>query len=740
MQHLSVFFMSARRNPSRKFQGEDDQQISMEFVFPQNRLKIMFGFFLALFALLLIRIFYVQVIKADAIMASSKGQHMVPVTLQAKRGEILDRNGRVIVANVKATSYAIDITKLKNKKGIATALYLAIGESIEYWEKKIEQGTGQYTLLARDITARHPMLDTIKDPGFIRQPTYKRSYVYGSGAAQVMGFTDTEKRGLAGLELMLDSLLRGIDGKTYMRRDAVGNLYYSHEIPVLEPTDGHSTMVTLDIELQRIAEYELSEGIRTSQAEGGTVIALEPETGEVLAMASWPTFDPHDRSSATPDAIRLRGITDMYEPGSTFKLVTACAALEEGIIKPESMVNGMNGTLKVGDYEIKDSHPIGKVRFTEALEQSSNIVFARLSDKIDDFKFYKYARDFGFGIILGIDFPGEVAGSMKRPKQFSSTTKKFMAYGYELGATALQMVNAYSTIANRGVMMRPFLVKGIFGQDQELISETKVQRIRTVLSEKTARTMTSMLTRVVEYGTGKEAQIAGLPIAGKTGTAQQLVNGQYSKQDYTASFVGFFPADAPKVAMIVMLHKPKASIYGGTTSAPIFKKIAQKWITASRIPVSDVEKSNEQVRKRVQDSSIVPDLRGLTYANAKELLHDIGLRIKGPQHGTVIHQSKKPGVWLEKGKNIEVQTNMMSVPESQAKSFSVNQSRSISHDKQQSKPITSKPMPDVRGMSVRRALAVLHSSGFKARLVGKGKVVSQLKSKSDPKECVLMAR
>ena len=732
--------MSARRSQSRKIQGDDDQQISMEFVFPQNRLKIMFGLFLGLFLLLLVRIFYVQVIKADAIMALSKGQHMVPVTLQAKRGEILDRNGRVIVANVKATTYAIDITKVKNKHGIATALFLAIGESIEYWEKKIEQGKGQYTLLARDVTARHPMLDTIKDPGFIRQPTYKRSYVYGSGAAQVVGFTDTEKRGLAGLELMLDSLLRGVDGKTYMRRDAVGNLYYSHEIPVLEPTDGHSTMLTLDIELQRMAEYELSEGIRTSQAEGGTVIALEPATGEVLAMASWPTFDPHDRKSAMPDAIRLRGITDMYEPGSTFKLVTACAALEEGIIKPESMVNGNNGTLKVGDYEIKDSHPIGKVRFTEALEQSSNIVFAKLSDKIDDFKFYKYARDFGFGIILGIDFPGEVAGTMKRPKQFNATTKKFMAYGYELGATALQMVNAYSTIANAGVMMRPFIVKKIMNSGQQILSETKVQRIRTVLSEKTAKTMSSMLTRVVEFGTGKEAQISGLRIAGKTGTAQQLVNGQYSKQDYTASFVGFFPAEAPKVAMIVMLHKPKASIYGGTTSAPIFKKIAQKWITASRIPVTNVEESNEQVRKRVQDSSIVPDLRGLTYANAKELLHDVGLRIKGSENGTVISQSKKPGIWLEKGKIVDVYTNVSATPVQQSKSFAFDNNHSIKPEQQHIKKNVLKPMPDVRGMSVRRALAVLHSSGYKARLVGKGKVISQVRSKVDAKECVLLAR
>jgi cell division protein FtsI (penicillin-binding protein 3) len=731
--------MSARQSQKGQSRGEDDQQISMEFVFPPNRLKFMFGLFLFLFSIALIRIFYVQVIKADEIMKEKRRQHMVPVTLQAQRGEILDRNGRVIVANVKAMSYAIDITKVKNKKGIATALSLATGESIEYWLDKINHGVKEFSYLARDVTARHIMLDTIRDPGFIKIPTYRRSYVYGTGAAQIVGFTDPDKKGTAGLELMLDSLFRGINGKTFMRRDAVSNLYYSHEIPVQEPRTGHAVQLTLDIELQRIAEYELAEGVNSSQAEGGTVIALEPSTGEVLAIASWPTYNPTNPQNATSDAKRIHGITDMFEPGSTFKLVTAGAALEEGIISPDSWVNGMNGTLRVGDYEIKDSHPIGKVRFTEALEQSSNIVFAKLSEKIDDFKFYKYARDFGFGIVLGIDFPGEAPGILKRPKQFSKTTKKFMAYGYELGATALQMVNAFSTIANGGVMMRPFMVKKIIGPDENVISETKVQRIRSVLSEMTAKTLTYMLKRVVEYGTGKEARITGMPIAGKTGTAQQLVNGQYSKQDYTASFVGYFPADAPKVAMIVMLHKPKSSIYGGSTSAPIFKKIAQKWITASRIPVEDIERNNAGARQRVQDSAIVPDLRGLSIDHAQEILQHIGLRIKGADHGIIINQSIPEGTWLEKGKSIKVGTQDGMLDGKQSKTFSLKDTSAIVKQIP-GKPTILKPMPDVRGMSIRRALSVLHASGYKARLTGKGKVVSQMRSKTNPKECILQAQ
>lgn len=731
--------MSSRQTQSRQYRNEDDQQISMEFAFPPHRLKIMFGFFLFLFSFALIRIFYVQVIKADDIMKGKRKQHMVPVTLQAQRGEIIDRNGRVIVANVKAMSYAVDITKVKNKKGIATALSLAIGQSIDYWMDKINHGIKEFSYLARDVTARHIMLDTIRDPGFIKIPTYRRSYVYGSGAAQIVGFTDPDKHGTAGLELMLDSLFKGINGKTFMRRDAVGNLYYSHEIPVQEPRTGNAVQLTLDIELQRIAEFELAEGIQSSQAEGGTVIALEPATGEVLALASWPTYNPTNPQQAVSDAMRIRGITDMYEPGSTFKLVTAGAALEEGIIHPDAWVNGMNGTLRVGDYEIKDSHPIGKVRFTEAMEQSSNIVFARLSDKIDDFKFYKYARDFGFGIALGIDFPGEAPGILKRPKQFSKTTKKFMAYGYELGATALQMVNAFSTIANGGVMMRPFLVKKIIDPNENVVSETKVQKIRTVLSENTAKTLTYMLKRVVEYGTGKEARISGLPIAGKTGTAQQLVNGQYSKQDYTASFVGYFPADAPKVAMIVMLHKPKSSIYGGSTSAPIFKKIAQKWITASRIPVSDIEHTNAGARQRVQDSAIVPDMRGLSIEYAQDMLHEMGLRIRGAEHGIIVQQSIPVGTWMEKGKTITVKTQDGISSGNASKTFMVKDTHGIVQPKSGT-PTILRPMPDVRGMSIRRALSVLHASGYTARLSGKGKVISQIRSTANPKECILQAK
>ena len=729
--------MSPKRQTGRQQQNTTDDQFSMEFAFSPGRLKFILIAFLGLYSLALGRVFYVQIIRAGDIMEESKKQHYVRIDLFAKRGEIFDRNGKVIAGNVKSISYAIDPTKVKNKELIAKALTLSTDRPYEYWKHKIDTSTKKFAWMIRQLVYSHPMLDTLRDPGLLRIPNYRRSYVYGSAASQVIGLTNIDNKGLAGIELMLDTLLRGQPGHTYLRRDATSRLSYSHEFPIMEAENGHAIALTLDIELQRIVEFELSEGIQSSGAAGGTVIAIEPSSGEILAMASWPTFDPNHTVTADPESSRLRGITDIYEPGSTFKLVTASAAIEEGIIGPDSMVNGMNGVLKVGDYEIIDSHPLGKVRFTQALEQSSNIVFAKLADKIDDYKFYKYARDFGFGIVLGIDLPGEVPGILKKSKQFGNTTKKFMAYGYEMGATALQVVNAYATIANNGVMMRPYVVRSISTQDGALISETRPQRIRSVVSEKTAKTLQYMLSRVVEYGTGKEAKIAGLSIAGKTGTAQQLVNGKYSKQDYTASFVGFFPADAPKVAMIVMLHKPQSSIYGGAISAPIFKKIAQKWITASRIPVKESEQGGKLLSQRLQDSALMPDIRGMNVDNARHVVHSIGLRLPLTSSGTILSQSVKPGAWIPKGSVITISTG--AIPTSVQYKKQLNDSSKVL--KQQKNVVQSQiqSMPNVKGMSVRRALSVLHAAGYKARVVGKGKITGQMMSKTYKKECILRA-
>jgi len=492
-----------------------------------------------------------------------------------------------------------------------------------------------------------------------------------------------------------------------MQRDGRGNLRPSVDLPTTAASNGKSVELTLDMELQRIAEYELERGINDANAASGTVIALDPSTGEILAIASSPSFNPNRPQLASQETMRIRAISDMYEPGSTFKLVTAAAALEEKVIAPNDTVDAHGGVWKLADgYEIKDTHPLGRITFAEAIEQSSNVVFATQSQKIPDDKFYKYARDFGFGISLGIDVPGESSGKMKKPREFDGATKLFMAYGYELAATALQIVNAYAAVANQGVMMKPYLIKKVFDEDGKVTENYAPQKIRQVISSETARMLTELLCGVVERGTGSQARVQGMRIAGKTGTAQQLVDGKYSKQAYTASFVGYFPADKPKVAMMIMLDRPQTDIYGGKTAAPIFRRIAQQWISAAHI----AGVPNVVPPEPLPDSVAVPDVRGITVENAETVLHHNGLRLSNRGNGIIARQTPLPGTKVIRGTDVLAQYR---VPTPEIKRDSIEKAHAEALK------------PDVRGMAVRRALAVLHAANVKVKVLGKGIVVNQ---------------
>jgi cell division protein FtsI (penicillin-binding protein 3) len=274
---------------------------------------------------------------------------------------------------------------------------------------------------------------------------------------------------------------------------------------------GYSLVLTLDMDMQTIVENELKQGVEMADAESGSVLAMNPVTGEILAIATFPTFNPNNLAAASAELTRSSCYTDTYEPGSTFKLVTSAALLEEGTITPTSMVTGAETiTGRDGVVVVRDEHPVGTVPFSRALEQSSNVVMSTLAQRISSPKFYKYVRDFGFGIFTGIDVPGEVRGTVKKPHEFDYTTKIYMAHGYELSSTVLQLAGAYSTIANGGVMMKPYLVQSILNGANEEVQRFEPQRVRRVVSETTAKTLTTMLCGVVERGTGTNARIPGL--------------------------------------------------------------------------------------------------------------------------------------------------------------------------------------------------------------------------------------
>lgn len=663
------------------------------------------------------RLFIVQVIRSDTYKKLARKQYEFLVEMKPERGIIYDRSLKPLAITIRSTSYAADPKMIKNKDVLAHLLSSASGDSIPYWKTRLNQAKGSFLWLLRNGYYDTKGLDTLSDPGLIRIKEPRRTYLYGNAGAQVIGCTNVDNKGLSGIELAFDSLLRGTKGQKILLRDGRGNIRPMVDFPTVPAVNGSSIVTTIDIELQRIAEYELQHGIEESGASSGTIIAIEPTTGEILALASSPSFNPNFPATAKTETMRLRAITDMYEPGSTFKLVTAAAALEEGIIKQNDTVSGHGGSWRFGDVEVKDSHPIGEVSFTEAMEQSSNVVFAQLSQKIPDDVFYKYARDFGFGIETGIDIPGEVRGRLKKPRRFDGSTKVFMSYGYQLATTALQTLNAYAAIANKGVMMKPFLVRSILNEEGEELIHNDPQKIRQIVSEQTANTLTNILANVVDKGTAQQAKIPGLSIAGKTGTAQQLVDGEYTREAYTASFVGFFPAQSPRLAMIVMLDKPMTNIYGGMTAAPIFRRIASRWISAKRITVaiSKTDIANKQ------DSVIMPDVRGMTYDMAKEILDNSGLRYsQKKQEGTIVIQAPAAGA---------------RIPLYSPVVLTIRSVRSVNADSSQN-GISSRP--DVRGMSVRRALAVLHAAGNTVTIKGSGYVREQLWYNKGKKSCTIV--
>ncbi|GAB1430180.1 penicillin-binding protein [Ignavibacteria bacterium] len=655
------------------------------------------------------RLIYLQVLRKNDLQQQARRQYESRIELKPRRGIIYDANKTVLAATAISYSYAIDPKTAADIESVAQILARITKDSASVWLNKIRECKTSFLWLIRGRQHTVSELEDLRRQGVIRIIEPRRRYPFGNAGGQAVGMANVDNIGVSGVEAAEDSLLRGKPGFAVMLRDGHGAVRSALDVSNAPSDNGANVITTLDMRLQQIAEYELRQGIESAQAVSGIVIAIEPSSGEIRALCSFPSFDPGVSGGLLADATRIRGISDMYEPGSTFKIIAAAASLEENLVKPSDSVDGEGGTYRVGNFEVKDSHPLGKITFRQALEQSSNIVFAKQTGKIPDGKFYKYARDFGFGVASGIDLPGEVAGVLKKPRQFDNTTKMFMGYGYELSASALQIVNAYATVANAGVMMKPYIIKEVFSDDGKVLQSTKPQIVRRVISDKTATTLADMLRGVTKRGTGTEADVAGLDVAGKTGTAQQVIGGVYSKEAYTASFVGFFPVSAPRIAMIIMLDRPKTDIYGGKTAAPIFRRIAERW--AGTIGVEPAITSTN-LTKKASDTALVPELRGLSDKEAHELLHRNGLRLNSPSAGIVVSQSVMPGAKVEHGREIAVQTQPP-IPSTDG-----NLSR------KQEKTYTP---PDVRGIPLRRAIAILHNSGVSVKVFGKGgKVVHQI--------------
>jgi cell division protein FtsI (penicillin-binding protein 3) len=662
---------------------------------------------LVVFAVVALRLVQIQVLQSHNYREIARKQYEVKVPQPAARGNIYDRNGKLLVSNTQYISFGADPRTVGERaEAVAERFARVFGKPRGFYLDKLSAQDKRFVWLER--RAKPQLSKAINAPdlqGVIELKEPQRLYHYEHIGGQVIGFTDVDNTGLNGIELALDRYLKGKDGYVVMQRDGLGRKRPSVDYPRVEPTNGASVVLTIDIEYQAIAEEELARGIQRNHAESGLVVILDPATGEVLAMANSPAMDPANLAGTSQAVMKNRAITDTFEPGSVFKIVTASAALEKGVAKPDQKFYAERGRYIVklpgGKLRppITDTHEYGTITFQEAMELSSNIVMAKISDRIGAEGLYTMARNYGFGIETGIDLPGEVNGDLKRPNLWSATTLNSMAFGYEVGVTPMQIASAYASVANKGVMEKPIIVRKIIDQNQEPVVEAKPQTIRRVIEKPTAEILTRFLEGVVERGTGVQAKIAGLKVAGKTGTSRKVIEGRYEQGRYTASFVGYFPADEPKVVCLVMLDNPREGGYtGGLVSAPIFKAIAQKIYAMSgrftRTP-GPVMAGNE--------SLVVPDLVSLNSDVAGEMLAARGLKSEIEGNGSLVRgQSPRAGAVVSRGGTVKLQTK-----ESDAA------------------PPGYAVVPDLRGMPMRRAINSLAIRQLEVGITGSGVVTSQ---------------
>ena len=467
------------------------------------------------------------------------------VAIPAVRGAIFDRNGRTLAVNTARYDLALDPT-IEGFQQVANSFFERLskltGTPAGTFRRRVRQRTSpQYVQLVRGISERQKEeVESWAIPGLILDPTFARRYNYGSAAAHVLGYVSPEGRGLDGLELQYDEVLRGTDGRQAVKRDRLGRIKAYVDGQVVEPKHGESLVLTIDLVRQTILEEELARGIQETGAKAGSAVALDPETGAILAMANVPTYDVNRPAGYPADARRNRAITDRLEPGSTFKLVTAVAAIEQDAVEMEDSVETGDGWVVLQGRTLRDTHAHGTIPFREVIAVSSNVGTAKIATRLDRGTFYQYARNLGFGQPTWVDLPGEVPGRLKRPSEWSGTSLTSMSIGYEVDVTPLQLATAYAALANRGLLVRPHIVAERRDVTNEITWSMRQDSVRRAFKAVTAEEILPAFEEVVLDGTAELARVEGLPIAGKTGTARKVSRGSYVPGAYRASFVGFF--------------------------------------------------------------------------------------------------------------------------------------------------------------------------------------------------------
>jgi cell division protein FtsI (penicillin-binding protein 3) len=615
-----------------------------------QRLGIM-GLIMALFFVAIVfKLLSIQVINVRKYKAMASRQYESVVIEQARRGRIFDRNGRQLAESIESISFYADPRHLKNPQELATRFSSRFGRNRLYY-LRLFQTKKRFVWLERNVPVSIAAdLMALKTPGFGFHREQQRYYL--NIASQIIGFTDRDNKGISGLERQLNSDMKGRDGTMIFQRSATGDRYPAPDADQIPSLSGSDVELTIDSDIQGIVEDEIMQAVAKFRAKAAAGIVMDVRTGEILAMANYPGFDMNRRASVTSEETRNRAVTDMFEPGSTFKVVMASAATEVLHYTADTMVDGHNGSVQLYDRRVTDHEPLGRITFRQAIVESSNVVAALTALKIGPEAFYRYAYNLGFGRKSGVGLMGESRGILKPVSQWDRTTLPWMGYGYQIMATPLQVLQAYATIANDGVRMRPYVIRRVVDREGQTVSENKPVKIVQAVKPETARYLAKEFFRaVVEKGTGVSAAVDGISVAGKTGTAQKYVGGYQGRHAYLSTFVGFFPAENPQYAAIVVVDEPQSAYYAAAVAAPVFSRICGRAVACSRemqhrLAMRSVEKSNLDRIVTVA----VPELKGLTGREAERLLkwNGLGVEFAGKPDEVVFQQSVAAGTKVQK--------------------------------------------------------------------------------------------
>ncbi len=615
------------------------------------------------------QLFHLQILRHPLLLKEARHQSDRTITVKARRGTIVDRNERPFAISVDAPSIYADPSAMSDPRETARA----VGRALGYSQAEQQELLGllrqdrSFVWVKRQVdptVARAVRELRLEGVGFEMES--RRYYPKRSLLAPVLGYVGLDNQGMAGLEYMFDEDLKGRAARVSVRLDARRRPLGEVEKP---PTEGRKVTLTIDERIQHVTETALEEAVRNTGSVSGVAVVMDPRTGEVLAMSSVPSFNPN-RFSNFPERDRMnRAVADAYEPGSIFKIVTAAAALQQGVVSPLELIDCGNGFIEIAGVRINDHHVFTSLTFRDVIAKSSDIGVVRVAQRLGAEKFYGAMKSFGFGERTGIGLPGETAGLLRSTKSWSALSLPSMSFGQEVGVTAIQMASAAAVIANGGYWMKPYVVKRIEEPGGGVVREFGPVAQRKVIEPETADRVMQLLREVVISGTGKHARVEGFEVAGKTGTAQKIdTAGRYSMIDHIASFVGFVPASRPALVILVSLDTPKgAHNEGGDVAAPLFSRIAREAVRLLAIPPDDptrnirlVAYSPENiasttfaaaraVEAKDDNPRLMPDLQGLSLREAALVAARRGLAVEIHGSGAVASQSPLPGTPLEPG-------------------------------------------------------------------------------------------